>query len=1276
MHKSEPNTVPADFDVNQVKAAAKALIKYASKSKSDSLFMDAPSRIMMDIRAFKIPEGKDHFYNIRLAHPPNPELTELDVLLVVPDLNERDPDHVVGEVKDEIVNSTHADKIKIREVMTLKQFRDDYSTFEAKRALAKSLDALIVDNKIWKMIPGILGREFFKKKKFPISIPGRKFKKADIGEQIWLALHKTTLNLSLNGLCSTVVVGHDTLSENELADNATSIVSWLSSSFPGGWTNVQKLSLNIGQKDMPPLSIYMSTGSTNDVKKRPRTKGDILEEPIEDEISTQLGKRMKIFPSGDIRVLRSDVRDELDDILCRRRPISKLIPRISDIRTQTQRKVVLFTSEMGSSTTAMNQPTTATCNVDAEDDFECYLKWMREYLPKVPEHLVGVAGGSEEKFIKSLLEMKPLSQEEENLFRRVTDLCWKLNMAVQFTWIKDYESAFKCIKMSKDELDFHVQSSDIEPSASHILAYEYAIDSSIVFLLREILNKHGLPGTGLLNTDVFKQRWNDLNSNNKSKAVIVFFKACLMGSLKIDDNIVLDKFKEAAALEPGFHGWHRYIYRKIRNMRRSDMRRNLPPGDDEKDACTKAFCLRSDLGDNISNMAGLKEEELRALRKTLSKEEVNRRLTLLTDLLKYSPSLETDPWVKIRLAEIYGLRDYDLDPTHAAKLFLECTNQWPLNTMVWHKAAKFYHLGGTSRGGGPFVNYEKAKQFYKRSLELRGSNFPCLMDYLKLLLRPYEAIDDMVHEIDHYLPMMKNESEFRRLLILKGILLWIHIMDAKHRTLACNAWLTVLQKFPSAGPEIARSIKARHNEIVGVQDINTLEIVELLTKMRDDIEVNEGFIEPIKKLIRELNYVPRAKDSSDRPRTTHQNDGPRTKYPNKGHQTKNSNNTGPRTKQLTGGPNLEDVDKTGDGNSRTPEMKTFADPIPAGDSASPDHVDGSKNIVVAVAELSITAESSSPAPINVKDADPASAKVSSLPLSEMSTSDDNYSPLAPIKEENEESSPPPPTPNKYMSRGRGRRVFVNAQHVTPCAKMPIRYFGRTNQNFGRPLWEIVMNLKNFGKGRLITRSKYLEDCPDVPSYYRIVGVQPHILEYPETFKGNIYVEEVFRGRNRSEVIDIGKEAELADFQLVHKDQEPTILKKVEEFLANPDNHTPIVRPKTAPLPPVWKLIIARERNISPSEVPEIPIIYEDIEPEIHRPTRIAKDGEEPDFRIGPGHFRSTHKEFYEHVIWNREAAREKYCKGPMPDPDYLYLKAELPPLELEKKTKQSSKLLN
>lgn len=37
--------------------------------------------------------------------------------------------------------------------------------------------------------------------------------------------------------------------------------------------------------------------------------------------------------------------------------------------------------------------------------------------------------------------------------------------------------------------------------------------------------------------------------------------------------------------------------------------------------------------------------------------------------------------------------------------------------------------------------------------------------------------------------------------------------------------------------------------------------------------------------------------------------------------------------------------------------------------------------------------------------------------------------------------------------------------------MPIKYIGRTHTFKGKPLWEILANLKNFGVGRMVIRSK-------------------------------------------------------------------------------------------------------------------------------------------------------------------------------------------------------------
>jgi hypothetical protein len=57
-------------------------------------------------------------------------------------------------------------------------------------------------------------------------------------------------------------VGHDTLGLNQLVENVSKIVFWLKRKYPGGWRNVQKLSLHSGgDGKMPPLVIYFSLGT-------------------------------------------------------------------------------------------------------------------------------------------------------------------------------------------------------------------------------------------------------------------------------------------------------------------------------------------------------------------------------------------------------------------------------------------------------------------------------------------------------------------------------------------------------------------------------------------------------------------------------------------------------------------------------------------------------------------------------------------------------------------------------------------------------------------------------------------------------------------------------------------------------------------------------------------------------------------------------------------------------------------------------------------------------
>lgn len=92
-------------------------------------------------------------------------------------------------------------------------------------------------------------------------------------------------------------------------------------------------------------------------------------------------------------------------------------------------------------------------------------------------------------------------------------------------------------------------------------------------------------------------------------------------------------------------------------------------------------------------------------------------------------------------------------------------------------------------------------------------------------------------------------------------------------------------------------------------------------------------------------------------------------------------------------------------------------------------------------------------------------------------------------------------------------------------------------------------------------------------------------------------------------------------------------------------------------------IIAREKGIRSEDVPEMPIIHDAIEPGVGAPRRIAKEGEEPTFRIGPGNWKPKYPQFLQHVVWPKENARDKYCKE-KPDPDFIYADKKLEPVDI------------
>jgi len=200
--------------------------------------------------------------------------------------------------------------------------------------------------------------------------------------------------------------------------------------------------------------------------------------------------------------------------------------------------------------------------------------------------------------------------------------------------------------------------------------------------------------------------------------------------------------------------------------------------------------------------------------------------------------------------------------------------------------------------------------------------------------------------------------------------------------------------------------------------------------------------------------------------------------------------------------------------------------------------------------------------------------------------------------------------------------------------MPVKYFGLKTSFYGRPLWEIVMNLKDFGVGRIVVKNQW-EKYPE-PSFYRILSVDPHVLSHQNSATGELWTELTYRGKKIEEAQNIGQIAWQPDFRLLAKHE-------LQEFLDRPGHEVAPVKilPKTAKFPPLWSEILKREKKSLGKDykIPsEIELLYDVNNPFfIDRP---AKDSEKPEYNHED--FRPISSELYKHVIWDKTEASQVY----------------------------------
>ncbi|GAU28631.1 hypothetical protein TSUD_55750 [Trifolium subterraneum] len=143
--------------------------------------------------------------------------------------------------KDEAQKKIQSESIPISKVLKLSKLASDYRPFEAKRKLCNSYDLFFADKTIVPLLPRLLGKQFFKKRKLPVQVD---LKKMNWKEQIEKACCSALLFLR-TGTCSVLKVAKLSMERDEIVENVVAAMEGVVEVFPKKWAVVRSFHVKL-----------------------------------------------------------------------------------------------------------------------------------------------------------------------------------------------------------------------------------------------------------------------------------------------------------------------------------------------------------------------------------------------------------------------------------------------------------------------------------------------------------------------------------------------------------------------------------------------------------------------------------------------------------------------------------------------------------------------------------------------------------------------------------------------------------------------------------------------------------------------------------------------------------------------------------------------------------------------------------------------------------------------------------------------------------------------
>ncbi|XP_076959917.1 uncharacterized protein LOC143636129 [Bidens hawaiensis] len=206
--------IPPSTDA-AVNSAVDALLKWKAKQTDSHNPQLLPSDdfIYLNFTLKKLPQKRTNPNKIPLPNPiVSPDSSELCLII-----DDRPTSNLTSKLAKQKIK---ADGIGVSKVIKLSKLRTDYKPFESKRKLCDSYDMFFADKRVIHLLPKLLGKQFFRKKKLPLGV--------DLGHRNWKEQIERGCASGLlffgSGTCSVVKVAKVSMTRDEIVENVVAAI--------------------------------------------------------------------------------------------------------------------------------------------------------------------------------------------------------------------------------------------------------------------------------------------------------------------------------------------------------------------------------------------------------------------------------------------------------------------------------------------------------------------------------------------------------------------------------------------------------------------------------------------------------------------------------------------------------------------------------------------------------------------------------------------------------------------------------------------------------------------------------------------------------------------------------------------------------------------------------------------------------------------------------------------------------------------------------------------